>query len=133
VEVFGRFFMLTLVYNKGGALGTSFGSTTYYLVSSLIILAIVFYYLYVNRATASLAYPLAFIAGGAIGNILDRLRLGRVVDFLDVDFFDINIFGYQLERWWTFNLADVAISCSILFLLIDIFFTPHQAKDPEQP
>jgi len=126
VEVFGRFFMFTLVYNEGGALGTSFGSTTYYLVSSVIILVIVLYYLYLNRNTALVAYPLAFIAGGAIGNIIDRIRLGRVVDFLDVDFFDINVFGYRLERWWTFNLADVAISCSSLFLLVDIFIAHHR-------
>lgn len=127
-EVLGHFFMLTLVYNEGGALGTSFGSSTYYLISSLLILAFVLYYLIIHRENAAVAYPLSFIAGGAIGNVIDRLRLGKVIDFLDVDFFDINLFGYQLDRWWTFNVADAAISCSIVFLLADIIFIRRRQK-----
>jgi len=122
VEVLGRFLMFTLVYNKGGALGTNFGSSTYYLVSSLLILTIVLYYLVMNRNNTAIAYPLSFIAGGAIGNIIDRLRLGKVIDFLDMDFFNINLIGYHIDRWWTFNIADAAISCSIVFLLADIIF-----------
>ncbi len=123
VEVLGNFLMLTLVYNEGGALGTNFGSSTYYLISSILILTFVLYYLFLNRNSARIAYPLAFTAGGAIGNIIDRIRLGRVIDFFDVDFFNINLFGYHLDRWWTFNVADAAISCSIVFLLITIIFT----------
>ncbi len=126
VEVLGRFFMLTLVYNEGGAMGTSLGSSTYYLISSLLILGFVLYYLVVNTRVPHIAYPLAFTAGGAIGNIIDRIRLGKVIDFLDVDFFDINLFGYHLERWWTFNVADAAISCSIVFLLLTLFVFRHK-------
>ena len=117
--------MLTLVYNEGGALGTSFGSSTYYLVSSLIILAVVLYYLFVNRYLARIAWPLAFTAAGAIGNIIDRIRLGKVIDFIDVDFIDINLVGFHLDRWWTFNVADAAISCSIVFLLGTVMFSRH--------
>jgi signal peptidase II len=120
--------MLTLVYNEGGALGTNFGSSTYYLVSSVLILVIVLYYLVINRQAATVALPLAFIAGGAIGNIIDRIRLGMVTDFVDVDFFDIDLFGYHLDRWWTFNVADAAISCSIVFLLLHILLSRIQAK-----
>jgi len=120
VEVLGNFLMLTLVYNEGGALGTSFGPSFYYLATSLVILAFVLYYIYSSRAEKIMAYPLAFIAGGALGNIIDRIRIDKVIDWIDVDFFDMNIFGYQLERWWTFNLADAAISCSILFLLVSM-------------
>jgi signal peptidase II len=134
VEVLGRFFMLTLVYNEGGALGTSIGSSTYYLISSSLILVFVLYYLGINLNSARIAYPLAFTAGGAVGNIIDRIRLGKVVDFLDVDFFDINLFGFHLDRWWTFNVADAAISCSILFLLISVFLTHRRhAADPQEP
>jgi len=133
VEVLGRFFMLTLVYNEGGALGTSIGSSTYYLISSILILIFVLYYLFVNRNYTRIAYPLAFTAGGAVGNIIDRIRLGRVIDFLDVDFFDINLLGYHLDRWWTFNIADAAISCSIVFLLINVFLTRRRhAADPQE-
>ena len=122
VEVLGNFLMLTLVFNEGGALGTSFGPSTYYLFSSSLVLLFLLYYIYVSRRTPVVSIPLAFIAGGAIGNIIDRIRLGQVIDFIDIDFFDLNIFGYQLNRWWTFNIADSAISCSLVFLLIHIVF-----------
>jgi signal peptidase II len=124
VPVLGEFFKLTLVYNEGGAMGTSFGTSTWYLIIALIIIPILFYYLYIYRAALSFAIPLAFICGGAIGNLIDRFRLGRVVDFLDVDFFDINFLGFQLDRWWTFNIADAAISCALVFLLIKVLFFP---------
>ncbi|MCP4713463.1 MAG: lipoprotein signal peptidase, partial [Planctomycetes bacterium] len=89
-----------LVYNLGGALGTNLGSSIFYLVSSSLILIVVFYFIYSYRNILSVALPMASIAGGAIGNILDRVRLGKVVDFIDVDFFNMNLFGYQLDRWW---------------------------------
>ena len=127
VNVFGDFFKLTLVYNEGGAMGSSFGSSNYYLISSILILLFVFYYIYTNRDNLCIAYPLAFISGGALGNIIDRIAYGKVVDFLDFDFFDINIGSFRLERWWTFNIADAVISCSIIFLLIIlIFYNPKK-------
>lgn len=109
--------MFTLVYNEGGAMGTNLGSSMYYLISASLILLFVLYYIYANRTKLQLSIPLSFIAGGAIGNLIDRIAYGKVVDFIDVDFFDIDLFGYQLQRWWTFNIADSAISCSIVYLL----------------
>lgn len=114
--------MLALVFNEGGAMGTNFGSPLYYLVSSILILLILFYYIYTHREDRGLTIPLALICGGAVGNIIDRIRFGMVVDFLDVDFFDISLFGFQIERWWTFNIADAAISCSIVYLLARLLF-----------
>jgi signal peptidase II len=127
-----QFFRLTLVHNEGGAMGTNFGSSVYYLIAGLLIFAFLLYYIYVNRNFRTFAFPLAFIAGGAIGNLIDRIRLGYVIDYIDVDFFDIDLFGFQLERWWTFNIADAAISCSIAFLVIYMLFF-HHPKDEEPP
>jgi signal peptidase II len=76
--------------------------------------------------------PLSFITGGAIGNLIDRIAYGKVVDFLDFDFFDISLFGYRLERWWTFNIADMAISLSILYLFVRILFTKQTANVEEK-
>lgn len=126
VEVLGRFFMLALVFNEGGAMGTNFGSPLYYLISSLLILMILFYYIYTHREDRVLTIPLALICGGAVGNIIDRIRFGKVVDFLDIDFFDISIFGFELQRWWTFNIADAVISCSIVYLLVRLLFFPKK-------
>ncbi|SYZ72000.1 Lipoprotein signal peptidase [Candidatus Zixiibacteriota bacterium] len=124
-SVIGQFFQLRLAYNEGGAMGTVLGSGTFYLVTSCIVLIIVLYLLYNNRNRALLAFSLAAIAGGAIGNIIDRIRIGWVVDFLDFDFFDINILGYKLDRWWTFNVADSAITVGIIILLAYILFSPR--------
>lgn len=121
MPVLGEFFRFTLVYNYGGAMGTSFGPSHYYLITALIILPALFFYLYQTRHQRIVSVPLSFIAGGALGNVIDRLRIGKVVDFIDVDFFDLNLFGYQLDRWWTFNIADAAITCSIVFILVTMF------------
>ncbi len=120
MSVLGDFLMFTLVYNDGGALGTSFGPSHYYLISASLILLFVLYFLYQNRFHLATSIPLSFISAGAIGNIVDRLRIGKVVDFIDVNIPDIDIFGLHLERWWTFNIADAAISCSIVFLLVHV-------------
>lgn len=128
MEVLGRFFMLTLVYNEGGALGTSIGSSNLYLVISIVILPLLIFYLYQYRERRIICLPIAFIAGGAIGNIIDRIYLGKVIDFIDIDFFDFSIFGRNIERWWTFNIADAAISCGIVFLII-VSFIPAKKSD----
>ncbi len=131
VEVFGKFFMFSLVYNFGGALGTSLGPSIYYLISSSLILFFVLFYLYKNISDRTIALPLSFICGGAIGNIIDRVRIGKVIDFIDIDFFDISLFGYHLERWWTFNIADASISCSLVFLLVYMIKYENKRKDTE--
>ena len=128
VEVLGRFLMFTLVYNKGGAMGTNFGSSSYYLIASSLILLFLLYYVYLSRADRMLSNTLAFIAGGAIGNIVDRLRFGKVIDFIDVDVPDITLFDYGLQRWWTFNIADAAISIAIILLLIRMVFGPKVSE-----
>ena len=123
VKVLGEFFMLTLVYNEGGALGSNLGPSLAYLIVSILIFGMVLFYIYSHRNSKSLSVPLSLIAGGALGNIIDRLRIGKVIDWIDFDFIDINVFGYQLNRWWTFNIADAAISCAIVFILAGLFFS----------
>jgi signal peptidase II len=121
-QVLGTFFQLKLIFNKGGALGTDFGSGIFYLVSSLLILLIVIYFIYINRHNLLISVPMAAVAGGAVGNIIDRIRFGKVVDFLDFDFFDINMFGLHIDRWWVFNIADASITIGVIILLVFLLF-----------
>ncbi len=123
MRVLGDFFMFTLVYNEGGAMGTNFGSSLWYLSITLIVLPLLAYYTWKHRDEFSIGLPLSLILAGAIGNLIDRIRLGRVVDFIDVDFIDIEFIG--LTRWWTFNIADVCISMAIVFLGWRLFFVPE--------
>jgi signal peptidase II len=60
-----------------------------------------------------LSVALGLLLGGALGNMTDRFRYGYVVDFVDLGVGDL--------RWYTFNVADAAISCAILLLLLSAF------------
>jgi signal peptidase II len=128
----GQFLQLKLIYNRGGALGTDLGSGLFYMIISMIILAVVIYFLIIYRNDSIICYSLAVIAGGAAGNIVDRLRLGKVIDFIDVDFFDINFLGVNIKRWWTFNIADAAITMAEITLVVYIIFMSRKGK-PRKP
>lgn len=132
-QVIGEFFQLKLIYNEGGALGTNFGGTPFYLVSAALILILVIYFIYTNRNQKLVAIPMALIAGGAVGNIIDRFQSGKVVDFLDFDFFDFTLFGHTIDRWWTFNIADSAITVGIIFLIIYIIFFSKSSGPSQTP
>ena len=132
VQVLGDFFRLTLIYNFGGAMGTSLGPSLYYLIMALVVLPFVLIYLYRYRTQRIVAIPLAFIAGGAVGNLIDRIYLGKVVDFLDFDIPNIDIFGYALDRFWAFNIADSAITCGVVFLVVYMMFF-HREPTEGQP
>lgn len=130
-QVWGTFFQVKLLYNEGGVMGSSLGGSTFYLISSLCVFAFVVYFLYAYRNLVVVAVPMCIIAGGAVGNIIDRLRLGKVIDFLDFDFFDINLGAFHLDRWWTFNISDAAISVGVIWLIIYLLFI-YKAPLPEK-
>lgn len=69
-----------------------------------------------------LALALGLVIGGAIGNVIDRVRFGAVADFLD-----FHLFGWH---FWTFNVADSAISIGVALLLYDSVFGPDSGKAP---
>jgi signal peptidase II len=68
---------------------------------------------------------LGLILGGAIGNLIDRARLGYVVDFLDL--------YWRGHHWPTFNVADVGISVGVVLLVIDMAFSPKEPADASRP
>ena len=79
------------------------------LISIVVVGLIVAYHARAGRSPY-LSVALGLLLGGALGNMTDRLRLGYVVDFVDA--------GIGSLRWYTFNVADAAISCAILMLLL---------------
>ena len=111
-EVFGDAVRLSLVYNPGAAFGLHLGQYSRWIFTVLTVAALVILWrLY--RATragdAVRTLALSLVCGGAIGNLIDRLRssLG-VVDFIDVGIGDM--------RWPTFNVADMAVSTGAFLL-----------------
>jgi signal peptidase II len=127
-RVVGSFFQLKLIYNEGGAMGTNLGGSSFYLISAIAILIFVLFFIYTNRNIIFVSWPMALVAGGAVGNIIDRLQSGKVVDFLDFDFFNFSLFGRTVERWWTFNLADTAITIGIILLVLYLILSPKFRK-----
>lgn len=120
--VIGDLVRLVQSRNTGALFGLFRDNATLFgLVSLAVIGAIVVYHRRSPRSRV-LSVALGLLLGGAVGNLVDRLRLGYVVDFVDA--------GIGSLRWYTFNVADAAISAALL-LLVAIALRPSlAAADP---
>ena len=104
----------TMVWNQGVTFGLLHqdGAAGPWILASIAIAVVIALAAWLRRAeTRLVASALGAIAGGAIGNVVDRLRFGAVVDFLHA-----HAFGYS---WYVFNVADAAIVCGVGALLLD--------------
>jgi len=100
--VFGDFLRITLTHNTGAAFGLFPGARTPFIIATLLAAAGLVYAHHVLPATdRARRIPMALILGGSLGNLFDRVRAGRVTDFIDV--------GVGDWRWPTFNTADIAV------------------------
>jgi signal peptidase II len=131
-QVLGNFFKITYIKNYGGVFGSQLGSNVFYLVSAIVVVLLVVFFLF--REFGKNKYidlSLFIVLGGAIGNLFDRIRMGAVVDFLDFDFLKIQILGYKFDRWPTFNIADAAITVGMILLVATVLFGFGKSKEPE--
>ena len=127
IAVLGDWFQLRLVYNQGAAFGLHLGPYSRWIFLTVAIVAVV-----VLRRMSRTSPPgdwfrqlaLGLVAGGAAGNLIDRIRSTRgVVDFLDV--------GIGALRWPTFNVADIAVSCGAIALAISLWREDARRPEPE--
>ncbi len=114
-SVISGYFDLTLAYNKGAAfsfLANADGWQRWFFIAIGVGASLFMTWLLARHAGQRLfCLALALILGGAIGNVIDRIRLGKVVDFLLV--------YYQQAYFPAFNVADAAISCGAMLLILD--------------
>ena len=136
INVIGDFFKITFVENPGIAFGIDVNETSKLLLSIFSLLASIgiFYYLWKSRHQKLIVkLALAFILGGAIGNLIDRtfygvfygyapVFYGKVVDFFNFDFFDFTIFGRTFDRFPIFNIADSSVTIGVILLIL--FYRP---------
>lgn len=123
------FFDLVLAWNTGISYGwfQDSGPVGQAILLAIKVVAVIVLAIWMARSGTRLAViGLGLIIGGAIGNGIDRLAYGAVVDFA---LFHIEI-GGKAYNWYVFNLADVAIVAGVAALLYDSFVSPSAAKRP---
>ena len=117
VPVIRGWFHLTYIRNKGAAFGIFADSAVrvpFFITVSLVALLVILWYLRRLRAEQTLAaFSLALIFAGALGNLIDRVRLGEVIDFLDV--------FWRHYHWPAFNVADSAICVGVALLIWEMW------------
>lgn len=144
IPIIGDFFRLTYIENPGLAFGFDPGENFKLAISLFSLIASIglAFYLYLIRGKSfSLRLSIAFILGGAIGNLIDRtfygvlfgyapLFYGKVVDFFDFDFFNFTIFGVSYDRWPIFNIADASVTIGVIILIL--FYKNEDKEESEK-
>ncbi len=109
---------LTMVWNRGVTFGllSGFGDWGYLVLTGISLVVVAALGVWLRRAESRMAaIAIGAIVGGAIGNVIDRLRFGAVVDFIHAHV-DTPWGEYS---WYVFNVADAAIVCGVVALIID--------------
>ena len=122
IAVLPGFLTITRIHNSGIAFGLFPGMPHVFMVVTLIsMLAVLYFYLTVTPRAVLLTVGCALIMGGALGNLIDRFRMGYVVDYIYFSF------------WPAFNVADSSVTIGVALLMISFFFiekgTERDASD----
>jgi len=124
ITVIEGFFNITYLRNKGAAFGilanSSYRLPFFILVSTVAVCVIVFVIKRLREDQKLAAISLSLIFSGALGNLIDRVRLGEVIDFLDAHWYN--------HHWPAFNVADSAICVGVFLLAIDMFLEERREQ-----
>lgn len=120
------FFNITMVWNRGVSFGlfpaSGAAGLAFLIVFATVVVTFLLIWLWKSKG---LIVPLGIglVAGGAIGNVIDRIRFGAVADF-----FHLHAFGYD---WYVFNVADAAIVVGVAFLIYDSIFGERPGEETQ--
>lgn len=112
-RIFGDVVRLTYIHNPGAAFGLFPGSRIALIAISIAAVVVVLFVAWNRRNRPLAVIPLALILGGALGNLVDRIRLGEVVDFVQIGIPPNNYFP-------VFNVADSAVTIGVLWLALGL-------------
>lgn len=113
ISVIPGFFSIFYIENKGAAFSFFSGATIVLIVLSILVLAFLHYYVLTEeKMTKWRVFGLGIVIGGVVGNLIDRIMYGAVIDYLSFD-----IFGYEFP---VFNIADIGITVGFVILAINI-------------
>ncbi|EGO63233.1 signal peptidase II [Acetonema longum] len=111
IPVVPDIFHITYILNPGAAFGILEHQTTIFIaVAILLVVAVVYFYPRIPKGCRLLRLGIGLQVGGAVGNVIDRIRTGYVVDFLD------------FRIWPVFNIADMAIVIGVGCIVISMFY-----------
>jgi len=113
IPIINNIFHLTYVENRGAAFGLFQNQKLFFIITTLLVLGFIWFYAHHNRLPKMMIYGFSLIAGGAIGNLIDRIRLGFVVDY-----FNATIINFPV-----FNIADSAVVIGAI--LVSIYILKH--------
>jgi signal peptidase II len=126
IQVIGDWWRFQLAFNEGAAFSMRpqelipflHPTLFYMLLGTVALIGLSWFYIKLPTADWPSRWGSVLILGGALGNLIDRFRLHKVIDFIDWDFPNVQIGSYYMERWPTFNLADswVLIGVGLIFL-----------------
>jgi len=114
IQILGEYLRLIFSQNSGALFGIFRDSALLFGLVSLGVVSLIVWYHGRSGRSLYLSIALGLLLGGALGNLIDRFRLGYVVDWIDM--------GIGSLRFWTFNLADAAVSTAILLLVLMALF-----------
>ncbi len=125
-SIIDNFFYLTYVLNTGVVFGfmadiDNSYKRLFFIVVSLAIIAVIIYMI-IKEKKYLVKLSLILILSGAFGNLIDRIFVGAVIDFLDFQFFG--------HGWYIFNIADSCITVGVTLMIIDLLF--FKGKQHEQ-
>jgi signal peptidase II len=124
IAVIENFFSITYLRNKGAAFGILANSPyrlPFFLMVSAVAACVIIVVIKKLREDQRLAaISLSLIFSGAVGNLIDRVRLGEVIDFLDAHWYN--------HHWPAFNIADSAICVGVFLLVIDMYLDERRAR-----
>lgn len=125
IPIISGYLDLVHVRNPGAAFGMLSGLPAgirdpfFYLVTFVAVIILIYAFRRMNAVNRFYIIPLSLISGGVMGNFVDRVRFGNVVDFVSVHIRDKIIWNISLE-WPAFNVADAAITVSMVWIMIHI-------------
>jgi len=120
-KLLGNFIRYTYIENTGMAFGIHIGSRLFFTIFSILASLVILIYLFKARNDRPMIrIALALILGGALGNLIDRIFSGAVVDFIDV--------GFGSLRWYVFNVADAAVSIGMILLITVILLKKDEPE-----
>jgi signal peptidase II len=122
IEIIPGFFSFTFIKNYGAAFGLFQRQLAVFVIVGLVaVTVIVIYSILISEKEYLLQTGLAFLLGGAVGNFIDRLRFGYVIDFLDLH--------HGKWHWPVFNIADIAIDIGVVLILLKFLFLEDEDQE----